>query len=450
LVRSAFLFICAFPTLLVLMASTVAHTRRSTAEALEQWKSTIEFQLGLKVDVQSIEPAALGVVLNKVTLRHPETYETIAEIRQLFVAQAAERGWIVECRYPTIDAKQFPHLWSILNDHFSNRRGSLNWCGTLSATNIAWKDDEQLHTLPQLRCEMRHGTDSSQCTVSYCLEDQDPTAPAQLTIVRNRQPTAATPTTSYEWKTSSSPLPLRWLWSWMPELERLGKDAKFIGTVTVDTVEGAGSNGKLVGSLQQVDLAELVSRSFPHHVLQGSSDIEFSCLRWHDNRMTEIDGKLTARQGLVGRSLLEAASHVGLEIPAGVVKLSTYRFGRITLGFHGRDELLHFGDEAQNPGAAIVVGGDSKQTKLLVATDRESDTAALLRWLVPDSQHQIPATEQTGPLTNFLHLPPVRPQGLELYPPAVRLGSPESNDGRPLSPQAPPLTRPLEGGRPSP
>ncbi|HIF32735.1 MAG TPA: hypothetical protein EYQ75_13895 [Planctomycetaceae bacterium] len=457
LVRGVFLFGCVLPTLVTLIATTVAHSRRSASEALEEWKSTIEFQLGVNVDVKSMQPATLGVLLNEVTLRHPETGATIAEIRQIYLARAAKRGWIVECRYPTIESEHFPHLWNMLTDHFTNRRGSVDWTGTFAATNITWNDGEQLHTLPQLQCAMRHDRSSSRCILTYSHEEQDATQPARLTMVRSRPMQTSSkdgmPTTSYEW-TTSHPLPLHWLSSWMPELKRLGKEASFAGTMNVKVVEGEGSSGELIGSIRQVDLAELVSRAFPHHVVYGSCDVEFSRLLWQNNRMTAVDGKLTSRNGLVGRSqaeaasidgrpksryglvgrsLLEAASHVGLEIPAGVFKLPTYRFTKISLEFHGLDDSLRFGDEND----VVVVGGDENDTRLLVASGRGSDTAAFLRWLVPDTQHQVPATDQIGALTSFLQLPAVQPQGTELHVPAVRLGSPESSDGTPLVPPSP-------------
>jgi hypothetical protein len=430
LMRIAFVVACILPTLSLLAISTVALARRSAAEANEHWRSALELQLGLSVEIERTERAALGVTLHDVAIRHPESKALIVRIRQVYIAQAAERGWIVECRYPELDADGFPDVWNILNDRLTNRRGITDWSGTLTATNIAWREGADIATIPQVQCNMRHSAQSSECRVEYFLEEQDPTAPSSLVISRDRE--SRDSSIRYDWETTSGPFPLRWLWQSNPGLKRLGSHAAFDGHAKIRRAISGTTDGSLEGEVQGVDLAELVSRPFPHHILRGRAQLVFNTLNWEANRVTDYSGNLSSDNGRVSRSLLDAAAHVGLEIPVRLTNLPLFGFRRLRLSFAGRGDTLelHGADMGGNVDDVVVLGADDPDfTPLLVATGAEADTAGLLRWMVPHSTHLVPATPHVGYLANFFQLPTIDPGDRDsLQTPAVNLGPPIEED----------------------
>lgn len=426
MMRVAFVAACLVPTLAMLVISTVALARRSAAEATEQWKMVIEFQLGLSVDIERTEPATRGVTLHDVAIRHPESGALIARIRQVYIAQAGERGWIIECRYPELDADRFPHLWNMLKDRLTNRRGTADWSGTLTATNIAWRDGAQTATIPHVQCDMRHSIETSECSVEYYMEEQDPRTPSKLVVRRSRDLHRSGVT--YDWETTSGPFPLRWLSQANPNLKRLGDKATFDGRVEVRSGPTGATSGNLEGSIHDIDLAELVSRPFPHHILRGGAELNFSSLTWEADRITNFHGELASDNGRISRSLLDAANHVGLEIPGRLRNHPLFGYRRLRLRFDGRGEQLDLNGDLDN-GNVVLLGADDNQTPLLAATSAKADTGGLLRWMVPDSRHYVPATPQIGYLANLFQLPDVDPGERKSLPtPALNLGVPPDDE----------------------
>jgi hypothetical protein len=426
IIRIAFVLACIVPSLATVIISTVAFARRSADEAIEQWERDIEFQLGMSVDVARIESASDGLTLHDVSIRHPESNALIARIRQVYIVRVAERGWVVECRYPELDADRFPYIWEMLKDRLTNRRGTTDWSGTLTATNIAWRDGATIDTIPQVQCDMRHSEETSECRVAYFLEDQDPGEASTLMISRSRN--ILKPGVAFQWKTNSGPFPVRWLSASRPGLKRLGRDAVFNGQVDVQCGSDGTTSGSFEGSIERVNLAELVSRPFPHHVLRGLAKVDFSVLTWHDDRIATYRGKLSAINGTVSRSILNSASHVGLTAPVQLHDpLFAYR--QLRLGFDGQgDKIRLFGDEARRN--AVVLGATTESAMLLVATGAEADTAGLLRWMVPDSKHLVPAAHQVGALSRLFQMPSADPSSRDPFPtPALHLGT------RPVRPE---------------
>jgi hypothetical protein len=412
--RVLFVACCLCPTVGLSIASAVAHARRSAAESLVQWKDAIQFQLGLSVDVERVEPATHGVTLHNVQLRHPETDETVAHFRQIYVAQVAQRGWVVECRYPEIDAENFAVLWGVLEDRLTNRRGSEKWSGSLTATNIAWRNNDDVSTIPLLGCTVRHSLDSSHVKVEYHLENAQADTPAQLVIVRQRDDGENSAGTTYAWNTQGNPFPLSWLTSAFPQLERLGPAAEFEGTVTMQqqsdllsgTLNAPTSDGELDGKISNLDLAELM-RPFPHHVLRGTAEMQFQNLVWRDGKLAEVEGQFVAQNGSVSLSVLLAARHLGLLPLTSLASEPTIAYRRFAFDFVGKADRLRLTSQTENQD--VMVGWKRDELAFLISRGKEIETTGILRWLVPDSTHLVPATEQVGWLASLIQLPETRP-----------------------------------------
>lgn len=404
----------------MMVCATVASARRSAAEQLAQWRERVSFELGLTVSADNVAVTSDGAVLQGVVIAHPETGKTLLKIRRLVVTQIGRRGWMVECYYPEVSAPQFDVVWQLLHDRLANRRGTRKWTGTLIASHLLWRQGDEISTVPHLECELQHAGEQSRCTLEYWLEDQSAEQPSRLSIVRHRETPAIS--TTYRWETASGPFPLRLLSASHPSLARLGPRAQFDGVLEFSHSAAdalAPADGKIEGRLLQVDLAELVTRNFPHHIARGEATIDFAEVRWRDGRLQHYEGVITSDSGSVSRSLLDAAHHVGMKVPVRLANFPVYGYRDLRLQFVGQADQLTLSSPLADD--VVLTGADPARTQLLVAISEPADTASLARWLVPDSQHLLPATPAVGQLSNLFHLPALEPNTGPLRTPSLSL-----------------------------
>ncbi|HEV7279744.1 MAG TPA: hypothetical protein VGN57_05975 [Pirellulaceae bacterium] len=205
--------------------------------------------------------------------------------------------------------------------------------------------------------------------------------------------------------TKKDGLPCTFLARWMPELATLGPDAEFRGAATLAD-EGEGLAGEAGGVFQKVDLHSLVTARFPHK-LSGRAEVTIHSCRWKAGRLESLAAGIAAGEGTVGRSLVESfRNSLGCRMRpnTGLSEISPYfSFRELKIGFELTDEgRLRLAGLLQ-PTGTILQG---EEGPILSEGKREYvPVSRLVYALAPQSDVQVPATDATRTLIDWLPLP---------------------------------------------
>lgn len=200
-------------------------------------------------------------------------------------------------------------------------------------------------------------------------------------------------------------LPCTFLARWMPELATLGPDAEFRGAATL-VDEGDGLSGEAGGVFQKVDLHSLVTDRFPHK-LAGQAEVTLHACRWKAGRLESLAAGIAAGEGVVGRSLVESfrdALDCRMPPNPGLSELSPFfRFRELKIGFELTEEgRLRLAGLLQ-PTGTILQGEEGP-----ILSEGKRDylpVSRLIYALAPQSDIQVPATDATRTLIDWLPLP---------------------------------------------
>ena len=278
----------------------------------------------------------------------------------------------------------------------------------------------------------------TQAEASFRLAGIDTPQPIRIRIVRNRQITP--PATGFELDTGGGAVPCGLLAIGLPLLERLGPRSRLRGYIWANqTGDGrraptghrsagvvaeaklwsrwsADWEGEFAGQVSDVDLDELVTGHFPHK-LGGTAQVTIQSARFRRQRLEEATGTLVAGPGVISRSLIDAAvEQLGLvrgvepQTPGELVP-----YEQLAAGFliDARGLQLQGGCSPSGHRSEGLVAGAilaDRQGRLLgEPVVQPQPVVALVRTLVPASQHQVPATRQTDWLIGHLPVPQVVP-----------------------------------------
>ncbi len=269
----------------------------------------------------------------------------------------------------------------------------------ISAATVALKYEKQAESLNAVRCELVGGADSTEVLVEFQMAGDAGGEPARLRLSRNRQ--LEPPSTSWELHTGDAPLPCSLAAPWIASAARLGADCSFKGMIWAES--GVRDwNADLSGVFQRVQLEELVTSQFPHK-LSGAGEITLTCARIHRGRVVDMAGNLQVLDGVVSRSLLEAArDELSLTLRDPLDDTPLLRFDRLALGFNLDSKGMTLAGQMQPENAVLV---DARGPLLRDNGETLLTPVALLRLLVPQHEVQVPATEETASLVRFLPLP---------------------------------------------
>lgn len=375
-----------------------------------EWERELSQRLGLTVAVDKLEYPQPGVArLVGVQLTHTETGDAVATIREVEIAQTDDT-YVIEASQPIVDVRQLALLGPSLHDRLMQAwvNGSPN-CELL-ASDVTLQQEGQAVTLGELIGVV---SQSPSGDPSVDLEFTVPSASGQasrgtISLVRNRQ--MRPPVTRWELQTGEAPLPGWLIVDAMPALKQLGSNAQFAGAATWMQLP-EGLNAEFAGRIFDVDFDSLVSEQLPHQ-LSGWGTFDLQSAKIERGQLVELRGDVQSRDGLIGPSLLAAASeHLGVQVPLELVadtnRAVPYR--QLSIGFHLTDRalLLRGGCDVLHPGVAIANAAGP-----VVEVPPQHSTAAVnvLRTLLPESEWQVPATRQTGSLAAMLPVPDLAPE----------------------------------------
>jgi hypothetical protein len=393
LTRAAFVVTCILPTLFVGGWVYQHLSPRYWAAQQEDWQRVLSQRLGLKVEIATVAYPTIHLArLGKVRLSDPETGAEFARIRSLELSWSDE-GWTVELSQPEIQLAQLPTVWKDLHERlFRQTEGQR--C-ELIAGDLTLHGEEGSQTLSQWQAVWEPGEELSRLATQGVLAGAQSRAPIQLTIARDRR--SQPPVTTWELDTAETALPCLPAAGDLPLLGALGKECKFRGQVQVALTE-RGWQGNLRGTLDPVDLNQLVTEHLPHK-LSGQAAVSLEQCEFDAGRITLLRGTVLSNGGYIGRSLLgAAATHLDMQ-EEGVRPASTQGhvyYKSLAFGFLLAPEGLTLTGQADRLQNGVMITAATSPI-LLEPAERQLAVNRLLHALAtPGDEHALasPAVEQ--------------------------------------------------------
>ena len=406
LCRLGVVLLCILPTTGVagwIVSRGSGHRAASKAE----WERELSSRLGLIAEIGDVTYSAAGAAqLQQVRLLDPASADVVAEAATIEVTQAAD-GWTVEATGFSLESSGLPDLCRTVNDRLLQGQTPLNirWL----PRDAILKGDSSGQTLAQLSASFQSDAAGSRFEMAFLLPGQaERDQPIRVGASRTDEQNAAV--TRWQVNSAGQSLPCWIAAPLAPEIACLGRECAFRGELFVTHAEEQWRS-ELAGTLAGVDLDALVTENFPHQ-FSGAATVNVERAVFERGRLTELRGQVHADRGAIGASLLAAAAdHLKLEPGSDVAKLAptaSVAYSHLAIDFEISGAWLSVAGNAdpKQPGTLLA----NRNGMLLRAPhDHAVTTAGLLRTLVSDSEHQVPATQQTAALVRMLPLPDVSP-----------------------------------------
>jgi hypothetical protein len=386
LCRVGFLLLCVLPTAAIAGWIVQRSLPGFVLSARQEWEQELSRQLGLRVTCSGVEyPRHDTAVLNNLLIADPETGAAVASARSLELIHTKER-WKLTGSQIVIETAQLPLLRTQLEQRVLRREGSSEFpqACEIWLREVTLRDSDRGLTAVDVAGEWKMKQSGPSCALSFRLPDADPQQPrGEWLVQRNRQTNP--PSTLWQLKTGSQPLPCNVLAAAWPAVRRLGPGAQFTGELEVIQA-GEESSGHLCGTLLDVDLDSLVSEQLPHR-LSGVAICKIEEARIERNQLTRVRGTCQAKDGSISASLLTAAAeNLQLAGPPAESLTQVVSFRQLSLGF-----------DLQATGLQLTGSADALRQGVLIATATGSlleaparhnaPSAALLAALIPAGEH---------------------------------------------------------------
>ncbi len=371
--------------------------------------------VGLQVSCNAVSYPRPGIVLYQgVELSDPETAAPLARMRFLETGgTSAASAWVAS--QPEFDAAQLRGFWQLV-DHRLREASDTAATTRLSAAEatLHWPAGSQTLTDVHGQLSMP-GTAGGPCaaTISFRIAGIDMTDPVQLTVTRERDGAGADEKSTagsrlkatIELHTSGAALPCAMLAVPLGVVNRLGKGAKFRGSVWATETAG-GWEGELSGQFTDIDLQALVSEQFPHR-LSGMAEITVQKARFSHGRLEEAVGTFSSGPGAVSQSLVAAAIEFLHLVPQPATSHADMlrQYEQLAFAFVVDSAGLTLSGACTGSSSVVMRLGDG--TTLVEAGAPSGPLVALVRTLVPQSEVQVPATRQSDWLIECLPVPQV-------------------------------------------
>lgn len=401
LIRIAFVVTCILPTMFV-GAWVYQHlSPRYWAAQQEDWQRVLSQRLGLKVQVETVAYPTIHLArLGKVRLSDPETGEEFARIRSMELSWTDD-CWTVELSQPEIHLRRLPAVWKELHERlFRQTEGKR--C-EVAAGELTLHGEGTAQTLTEWQAIWEPGEQQSQLISRGILAGSTSRTPITLTIARDR--TQPIPRTSWRLDTAGTPLPCLPAAGDLPFLATLGPDCKFNGQMQVALTE-RGWQGELRGTLQPVDLDQLVTENLPHK-LSGQAIVALEQCEFAEGRIHLLRGTVLSSGGYVGRSLLAAAAANLAMQEEGVRPASTQGqvyYKTMSFGFLLRPEGLTLTGQADRLQHGVMITTATSPI-LLEPAERQLGVNRLLHTLTTGGDEHALASPAVESVRRVLPLP---------------------------------------------
>ena len=185
-----------------------------------------------------------------------------------------------------------------------------NPSSTLTLHRLQGVIERDPHNHPRVRL-LAHLTEDVSAVAKAPAETTSPAPQKPIGLsVETIQKAGAPPRQVIAFDTQQNAIPVALFAPLIPGAAALTDTTTFNGIVSWQVEEGPNSvaaiTGSLRGRVEQFDLATLLPPHSPH-VLRGAAAIELTEVRWQGEQLHHLAGTLTARDGEVNHTLLDAA-----------------------------------------------------------------------------------------------------------------------------------------------
>lgn len=410
--RMLFLVVVLLPTATLAALAIYGHRPGRAAP----WRNSMSAALGLDVRLDDVTAPRPGLRLfHQLQLLDPETHEV------LFAAETVEQ-WrrngrvVLVVSGAEVSATHLQQLVAILNDEVLRFRQPGDRPIELVAQSVNVESEAAVVLVTDVRGRVDEAAEGPQARIELRVDGVETKETVQLMLLRQRNDNDIS--TAIQLHTGGSPLPCRWLTLASPAAAALGDAAHFNGSAWV-TLESDGWTGELSGRFSDVDLGMIMGKRFVHE-LTGTGELVVRRARVESGRLVQAAGTVQASDGVVSRSLLEAAvEHLGCRLSPDIRlppnsrheptsihshQEGVIRYDQLAAGFLlNADGVAIHGDASPVVQGALLV--DQRGPLLVEPAFQPLSTTAFVRALVPDSNVQVPATRQTDWLIGRLPLP---------------------------------------------
>ncbi len=401
LCRIGFVLFCLLPTGMV--AIWICWPESSSI-----WQQQLTNLLGLRARVHGVSHPRPGtIVLEDVHLSDPELGD-LARLPSVRIVQNAETCNLL---IPEVEiaAGHLDRVRELLHDRIL--RGGLVGDRTFTAriSELTLADTplgQASHAMAKRKltdvvCTFEPTEIGSRFTAQFRYDGNQLGDVCEFSLERRLAAGGAQPTTRWFLDTGDSYLPCRLIARQISGLAALGESCEFRGVLWIELTP-RGWEGDFSGRFRNVDLKCLVSNQFPH-TLPGLADVELRRAKLREGRLIDAAGSLSCREGSIGEELLDAAAaHLKLK-RAGDETLSPVGYQRLDLGFQIDQSQLTIRGQCDARGTILL----DEQGRALLAESADATVPAvsLARMLVPQTEVQIPLTQESAALLRVLPAP---------------------------------------------
>ncbi len=408
LARLVFVSCCALPTVVTVAIILLTWTPWYHHRVLAGIEQRLSNEFGVSVSIgeyQQVSPNRL--MLHDLRLQESETTREVATVR-LAKWVTSDSHSHLHLFQPTMQSEQLAAFWRLFHDRFLCQPQHTRGVMRVVVDDLTIQSGDGSMTFRDVDMWMRPMARAVQVTIDGVPAASRDNSPVRLAIVRNR--TAKSPVTEWSLQTGTTPLPCSAIADFSPVLEMLGRDAEFYGDVQWQ------SNGDewlldLRGAhFDNIDLSRLFE-TLPHR-LTGTADVSFDRGYIAPGKRIDVHGKILARDGYIGDSLVRRAhQYLQFGVAEESVASQNLPYDRLGMRFNLMQSQLRLsGICAGQPGYeslpdGVVLCADGRpiawtNSPILPSTN-------LAETLAPEHSVSVPLAQQTAPMMSLL-LPPSR------------------------------------------
>lgn len=384
---------------------------QSAAQIVATSTHQLELLVGGPVRVEGLQVLPDGSLLLSGVHCYERTTGTLLASAPQLALHRGERSWNLSADLLVLHG---PQLLQLAGNCLSpglpgtdeRQQAPLDW--QLRAHRVLWQSGAFQQTFQQATFSITRSPPQPQHStlkvVAYAAE-QDPSQPP-LTLEWVRRSDDAATASAGRLSTGAASLACRGLEALWPAARRLGPACEFRGELSWNTaadLREAALRGELVG----LDLDTLISEQFPHR-FSGTARVHLQRAAIQQGRLVELQGRIEAGPGVLSASLLAAAAqHLSVSVPKNLVDsppTAAIPFRRLACRFQLDAWQLRLHGVADSSGPPVLLTDDGGPLAT-APPDHAAPAIALVRMLVPPSEHQVPATRQTAMLVRLLPLP---------------------------------------------
>ena len=411
--RLLFVFCCAVPTCFTCLSILMTWTPWYHYRALAKLELELSHTTGLVIEVDDFERTTpSNFRLLGVTIREPETTRKIAHIREIQHVQEDDRVTLL-LQQPEVQAAELKGIWHLLHQRFLCRPDLTSTPVQASANDLTLHSRTGALTFKDMDALIVPNDDEVKATLDCLPANSVYNTPINITVRRDRS--GKHPVTRWSLDTRGTALPCSAIADFLPEMEKLGVNAEYTGTMTWQFdpnhwwIDLGGSR------FNDISLDRIFEQN--SHRLSGTATIAFDrCRIDPHSKRSDISGSIVAKQGQMGRSLLLAATqNCGFDIRLQDRQIDQHGdipYDLLGLGFNVNNAQIKLtgicrgqvGYEGFPSNVVMCLDG----FPVVLSTPQILDSLNALRVVAPNYSVAVPMSDQTDWLMNVL-IPPSRP-----------------------------------------